>query len=723
MNKTLLYNYLPTVGIETGRADILYSFSSGSGNLVFNELYSNSEHFMDDDTNYINGSIYPGITTGDGNPSLSTTNGTGRFNKNDGIVISPYYKNDNWTFFINFSGVSVPTGNKGTVLISSAKNTYVSALTDSDNNKFLQVSEAASVITSGGYSRPDLRTIYNFTGDSSTVPSYEGSSWPYVYVQGTLSSDDSVSATLTTSGHKGKRILLINGSPAYQYANDSRTNTADGVGVVGAWSGFKDDGSAQVNSLAGGGNPSSTACKGFTLGINYSNRPYFEYKTTSGETKIFTASKELRDKNIISLSKSDDSISLQLHDYLHKEQHFQNFDFSSDFNNSEFWNIGKFSESAITYEIMEGFSGHIEDFLLFSGDMNSGVREKISDSFMMSSFVGERAVGVDKLKNQITGTVINFTGVTGSGITGYQNVFVSNINGEDVFIKSGLTGPLTGGMEKTFLTGYLFPYTEQILTGALATFDDTYINSYGQNNITIFDKVNSTERYELYSQLSYNSGVGLEAGFNQRYSGFKLDDGYSDSSRINVYRNGYAQYSGVDYEITSNNIVFNNYASSSSDVVIYDYSLAGTDQDISGFIDASFAGTFTFTGEKYFHKDIYLNGKKLTEGYNYLREWGGQDTVIQRSTLQETGTFLFMPRVNGNTPTGVWYFNTKTGYGTNRILTNFSLISEQLWVSGLRLRDNHSYSVVSSNSNLLNSSFISGFTDIIYENEGNFLNI
>mgnify|MGYP000520647255 CR=1 FL=1 len=126
-----------------------------------------------------------------------------------------------------------------------------------------------------------------------------------------MSSDDSVSATLTTSGHKGKRILLINGSPAYQYANDSRTNTADGVGVVGAWSGFKDDGSAQVNSLAGGGNPSSTACKGFTLGINYSNRPYFEYKTTSGETKIFTASKELRDKNIISLEKAIDMLTFR----------------------------------------------------------------------------------------------------------------------------------------------------------------------------------------------------------------------------------------------------------------------------------------------------------------------------------------------------------------------------------------------------------------------------
>ena len=89
MDKNLLYNFLPSVAIETDRLDILYSFTSGSGKLVFNELHDNSSHFLDDNINYINGSIYPGISTGDGNPSSGSSGGTGNFNGNDGVIAVP----------------------------------------------------------------------------------------------------------------------------------------------------------------------------------------------------------------------------------------------------------------------------------------------------------------------------------------------------------------------------------------------------------------------------------------------------------------------------------------------------------------------------------------------------------------------------------------------------------------------------------------------------------
>ena len=50
------------------------------------------------------------------------------------------------------------------------------------------------------------------------------------------------------------------------------------------------------------------------------------------------------------------------------------------------------------------------------------------------------------------------------------------------------------------------------------------------------------------------------------------------------------------------------------------------------------------------------------------------------------------------------------------------MVSEQVWLSGLRQRDNYDYSSVSSKSKLANSSFVSGFTAEIYLNQGTFYN-
>ena len=104
MDKDLLYNFLPSIAVNSGSLDILYSFSTGSGSVVFNELYDNDSHFLNDNVEYLNGSIYPGIATGDGKPSSQYSSGTGNFNGNDGVVISPSYNRENWTFFLNFSG-------------------------------------------------------------------------------------------------------------------------------------------------------------------------------------------------------------------------------------------------------------------------------------------------------------------------------------------------------------------------------------------------------------------------------------------------------------------------------------------------------------------------------------------------------------------------------------------------------------------------------------------
>ena len=108
---------------------------------------------------------------------------------------------------------------------------------------------------------------------------------------------------------------------------------------------------------------------------------------------------------------------------------------------------------------------------------------------------------------------------------------------------------------------------------------------------------------------------------------------------------------------------------------------------------------------------------------NYLRDWGGQTTTILKSTFTETGHLLFSPRVNGSTPTGAYYFNTKTGTATNHVSANFNIVSEQVWLNGLRQAKDSDYILVSKMGNLTNVNFVSGFSETIYKNEGTFFNV
>ena len=690
MNKTLLYNYLPTLSVPNDELDVFYSFTSGSGNVVFNEIHDNSDHFLDNDVTKINGSVYAGISNGDNNASSGSSNGTGNFAGNDGVQIAPYYDKENWTLFLNFSGASVPTGDKGMVLVDSAKNTYVSTLTDSADNTFLQVSQAAEASTGGGGATSKLRSVYFYTGDTSSIPTYSGSAWPYVYVQGTLSSDDAVSATLSTTGYDSKRLLLVNGKPAYQFTTDVNPTTAEGIGVGSIWSGFKSDGLQQTATVSGVATASSTACKGFTFAVNASNRLFFQYDNSSGETKTFTSINELGNKNIISLTKSSDSVAIMKHDFVDGKSSYENFYFASDFNNSLFWNVGRINEDDIACNKLNQFTGIIEDLVLFSGALPSGKSKSFSECFFFSDFSGKRKETVTKSKNQITGFSVNYSGVTGVGITGYQSILYSTVGGVEIYTQSGVTGVLSSGIQKTILTGTGISYTENVITGEFRSYNNSYASLYSNTDLAFLKRANSSEStpdtwrniFEVNSQLYRDTGVGLVASFNTDYSGFKLDDSYVVSDGINVFKNGYAQYSGADYSISSGHLIFNETASS-SDSIVYDY--ASGDQLLSGYDDPITGnGTVYIDSEDHFYKDIYLNGKKLIEGLNYLRDWGGQATTILKTTFTETGHLLFFPRVNGNTPTGVYHFNAKTGVAVNHVSADFNIVSEQVWLKRVK---------------------------------------
>jgi len=97
----------------------------------------------------------------------------------------------------------------------------------------LQVEGAQQQETAGGQSTSARRTIYYFQpdGDEDGVPTYEGSSWPVVFVppgaQVSVAEDVHASVTQGAGG-----VLLVDGRPVYQYTGDTNAEAANGNQLV-----------------------------------------------------------------------------------------------------------------------------------------------------------------------------------------------------------------------------------------------------------------------------------------------------------------------------------------------------------------------------------------------------------------------------------------------------------------------------------------------------------
>lgn len=133
-------------------------------------------------------------------------------------------------------------------------NTHVSTVSDGTTT-FLQVSSPVVELTPGGASVTALRTLYTYYPDSTTTPSYSGVEYPYVYVQGTLTFDSTVSASLTTTTVEGREVLCVNGRPAYTFVAEVDHTTVGGHSDPN-WAAFTSAGATTKTALGTAGAPS-----------------------------------------------------------------------------------------------------------------------------------------------------------------------------------------------------------------------------------------------------------------------------------------------------------------------------------------------------------------------------------------------------------------------------------------------------------------------------------
>ena len=459
-------------------------------------------------------------------------------------------------------------------------------------------------------------------------------------------------------------------------------------------------------------NPNDTS--GVNIGLNAANKVYVDFINSSGNRQTYVHSQELSNfNNLVSVGKDGESLEIIYHDFINDKNDLEVFDVSGAKNSTD-WFIGAMPTM---YGGYTGFSGYFDDILITKGGYAEAAKNIISDAFFTTGLESGYNKEVVVYSNEVTGRTLNYTGVTGTGVTGYENVLVDTVNGVPIYNSSGVTGLLTG-ITVEYLTGGLNisgtgisgvePYND---------FDFNYANKYADNCLIFNKKIDTSLKYEIYTFNSGYTGQQVQ-GLNEELI-YNYDDntfitltGYSGQN-LNVYMDGSAVYSGSGFSFNDYLVEF----TGSFDIEntgIYDF-ISG--QQVTTSYTGS-AGTISLTNAKYFNKDVYLDGKKLISGI----EWSGTASAIEiDASSSESGTYFFLP-LHSEAYTYL-SGNRITGAAAQFINSNTKLINEQIWLDGLRQKEGVDYTKTSTYSILNSEKYLTGFTDLIFNNDTGFFNV
>jgi len=459
-------------------------------------------------------------------------------------------------------------------------------------------------------------------------------------------------------------------------------------------------------------NPNDTS--GVNIGLNGSNRVYVDFINSSGNRQTHTHTEELSNfNNLISVSKDGSALEVIYHDFINDENNLEVFDVSGAAQSTD-WFIGGMPTM---YGGYTGFSGYVDDILITKGGYAEAAKNIIADSFFTTGLESGYNAEVVVYTNEVTGKRLNYSGVTGTGVTGYSTVLVDTINGVPVYQNSGITGLLTG-ITVEYLTGGLnISGTGISGVNAYNDFDFNYANKFADNCLIFNKEIDTSLKYEVYTYATGSTGqktktLNNELIYNFDNNAFITLTGYSGSN-INTYIDGSGIYSGSGFN-------FDNYLINFSgdfgigNTGIYDF-ISG-EQVSTAFTGG--AGTISLTGSKFFNKDVYLDGTKLISGDT----WSGLASAVEiDASSTESGNYFFLPLhceaatyLSGDRATGI---------ASQFIKFNFKLVNEQVWLNGLRQKEGIDYTKTSTYSLLNSDKYLTGFTDLVFDNQTGFFNV
>lgn len=459
---------------------------------------------------------------------------------------------------------------------------------------------------------------------------------------------------------------------------------------------------------------------GFAVGINGCNRVFCEHNTPLSGKRIYTLNQELDNKNVISVSKIDSTLSIGFHqfdDTLNKISSDNKFSLV-DYSYSDKFYLGGLGVSGQGYK---NFSGVIDSFMMFNVGLGFAERNTFAKSFYCSSYDTGGFTTSTETFLSVTGVELQ-TVIVGTGITGYVEYLAGTevVEGGTInkYAYSGLTGYIydTIPVELTGLT----TGNSEILTynRPSGIYDYGYISTFANSKIVLLNNFDSSVK-EVYSFSGRNSDdLNLIPNYSINTLKYAILPTGSGET-INFYANGLAQpyvqtlsplMSG-DFVVSGNSIDTDGFFDI-SDFPIYDI-IAGT-SSITGITTGDVSsGVKTLSLSYVDNRDLYLNGNKLISGINYTSS--GSSIVITTSDLID-GDLMLLPKHNQNL---VRY----TGNTDNNFDTNIKLIDEQVWVNGLRQIKLLDYEKVADFSLKYSTFSLEPLSDVIYNNDTGFFNV
>lgn len=512
----------------------------------------------------------------------------------------------------------------------------------------------------------------------------------------------------------------------------------------------------------------TTGVSGFDLSINQGNRLSLQYPAQDGSYRRHTSSYELSERNTIFLSHSDKRMLVGFYDYELESYKYDVFQ-TQEHIESDIWHIGgSFSALSLT----TGFKGSIHNFALFSQDLldNKSPTECLSCSGLnwLETTGSYPIYGVSSFV---------FSTANVSGITGYQAQLttVQHPTGgvTTLAYESGISGIVfsqdkISAASAVVSTGYSSSSISQVLYNYPARLD------FAERTILFPEPIPSGYLIEIYSYTRPQSQLNIPV-YN-----FNLDK--SSYPEVLLWQNGILNIENIDYSIDGVRIVGDAiqgydqtdvfaYNLTTGRVISTEYSGVWERSRIilnSGTWDTEESGVISYwppepqymssgeavliTGVSGFIPsgyDLYLNGKKLAEGYDYSIVISGLSSVVALSgyilpdftaSLSLSGNLNVMGWPNGSPPTGVFdsivpllVFSERDSSAefhrhiflndaplSSYLITGFS---EEVWINGVKQAKNYSYqnTYPCSPSSGLNSYPVNGL--IVYNNQTTYYNI
>ena len=449
---------------------------------------------------------------------------------------------------------------------------------------------------------------------------------------------------------------------------------------------------------------------GFIVGINGANCLFYEGSNSSGGKIIKTLVHPIGEKNLIAISRSNDSISIYVCDPI------QNTIVQKSFSINETWTSGQFClggtyTNFVSDNDYEKFVGKLDSLALFNGSLNNSNIIQLFESFSLSSYTSKRYEDVAS-QVPVAGRYIETQVEDGFTTSGYEYMenHIVDASGDIKLVYNKVPK-----LEKKYKTVNQFvagtgttTKTVRTLIPETKTKNITGAQEYVEKCILLDKYVDKSQRVEFYSRDDYVGNCGKKAIFAPSGSDFNLDKSYSDPINIIIYLNGLLMEPSVDYEILNGQTIKRlNGVFSETDEVIYD---AYSNQK-------QFTDFYGYNGDIYLYGfngyDAYLGGEKLILGTNYE---DFSDFLVLHGSGLNAGRLGLVTRSLDVT-------HNENFYNKYYHCNNYNVIDEQVWIAGKRVFNKSGYSL-NCVCNLNNSNDkAEEKATIIYNNEGEYFNI